>query len=105
MATVVEYEATREQVIEFRADVERVMRSFDTSRPKAVPGPDTEGLVRNLREKWDPQRKTKGRRMSMGGLYGALNEAILRLPRLTERRKWYSALYDAHGTAPFIEGE
>lgn len=105
MATVVEYEATREQVIEFRTDVERVMESFEVSGPTAVPGPDTEGLVRSLREKWDPQRQTKGRRLSMGGLYGALNEAILRLPRLTERSKWYSALYDARGTAPFIEDE
>lgn len=104
MATVTEYQATREQVVEFRADVERVMRSFDQSRREAVPGSDTKELIRELRAKWDEQRQARGRRMAGGGVYGHLYEAIIRLPRLTEPKKWHSSLYDALASAPFIEG-
>lgn len=105
MSNVIEYEATREQVLDFTADCDRVMSSFDESRAQAVPSQDTRALVHWIREKWDAQRQSRGRRMSSGGLYGSLAEAILRLPRLTRPKTWYSDLYDARETAPFIKQE
>lgn len=100
MSRVVEYEATKEQVIEFRADCDKVMDSFDD---RGRPGPETKEMIRQLRAKWDPARKTRGRQMSGVGLYGDLYEAILRLPRLSEPTKWHDALYLACSTAPFID--
>jgi len=98
MSKVTVYEATREQVVSFCADCEAALGSFDASRAHAVASPLTEGLIRELRSKWDPQKKTRGMEMSSAGRYGRLSEAILRLPRLNDRRRWYSALYAALGT-------
>lgn len=101
MPTVIEYEPTREQVIQFRAEVERVTESFDQSHPQAVPSSESRELLAALLAKWRAERHSKGRQMVSSGLYGALNEAIVRLPGLnTPRSDWYSALYDALTTAP-----
>lgn len=103
MSKVVEYEATKEQVIEFIADCDKAMESFDCSGTQAISDPEARELITRIREKWDNQRKSRGREMSAGGLYGALYEAILRLPRLNRPATWFEALSDARATAPYIK--
>lgn len=90
-----EYEATREQVLEFVADCEKVSATFNA---QGVPSESTRELIGWLREKWDAQAKSRGRELSRGGRYGA-KEAILRLPRLTRPREWGDDLYSAEDTA------
>jgi hypothetical protein len=91
-----EYEATRKLVLAFVADCEEVLATFDASGQAT---PATGERVRAIREKWDQQAKSRGRRLSGSGRYGALAEAILRLPRINRPREWHTALYDAQGTA------
>jgi hypothetical protein len=96
MPVVQEFEATRDLVQEFIADCERVDASFG---PRGAPSEGTGELVRWIRAKWDERAQSRGRRLSSSGRYGALVEAIVRLPRINRPREWSTKIFDARGTA------
>lgn len=98
MARVIEVEATKEQVLAFIVDCERVEATFKGSTPTEA----TREALKEVKARWEPLANGPGPRLSGAGLYGHFLEAIQRLPRLNQPRgEWFYALEDARSTAAY----